>query len=95
MRPPPRADPHQGGDQGKEAEADFDFTTQETIETIHKAKGNSKIPFSVFKVTGVARFELLSKVNDNLTLTTEEQTEFEKVKAKEIKVNEDGVEEEV
>ncbi len=68
--------------EGKEAEADFDFTTQETIETIHKAKGNSKIPFSVFKVTGVARFELLSKVNDNLTLTTEEQTEFEKVKAR-------------
>ena len=68
--------------EGKEAEADFDFTTQETIETIHKAKGNSKIPFCVFKVTGVARFELLSKVNDNLTLTTEEQTEFEKVKAR-------------
>lgn len=66
--------------EGKEAEEDFDFTTKETLETIEKAKGNKKIPFCVFKVTGLARFALLEKVNNNQTLTDEESVEFVKVR---------------
>jgi proline dehydrogenase len=68
--------------EGKEAEEDFEYTCKETIETIHKAKNNPKIPFCVFKVTGVARFALLEKVNSNGTLTTEEATEYQKVIAR-------------
>jgi proline dehydrogenase len=49
---------------GREAEEDFEHTTKETIETIAKAQNNPKIPFSVFKVTGSARLDLLNKVND-------------------------------
>lgn len=66
--------------EGKEAEEDFDYTCKETIETIYKAKNNPKIPFCVFKVTGVARFALLEKVNNNEDLNTQEQAEYDKVK---------------
>jgi len=68
--------------EGKEAEADFDYTCKETIDTINKAKNNAKIPFCVFKVTGVARFALLEKVNKNETLTELENAEFIKVVAR-------------
>ena len=68
--------------EGKEAESDFENTCNETIDTIHKAKGNSKIPFCVFKVTGLARLALLEKINSNITLTENEIIEFEKVKAR-------------
>ena len=44
-----------------ESEKDFDACLKETIETIHKAKHNEHIPFCVFKVTGLARFDLLIK----------------------------------
>ncbi len=68
--------------EGKEAESDFENTCNETIDTIHKAKGNSKIPFCVFKVTGLARLALLEKINSNINLTENETLEFEKVKAR-------------
>jgi proline dehydrogenase len=65
--------------EGKEAEEDFDYTCKETIDTIYKAKNNPKIPFCVFKVTGVARFALLEKINKNILLNVDEQAEFDKV----------------
>ena len=66
--------------EGKENEKDFDACCAETIETIHKAKNDKYIPFCVFKVTGMARFELLEKVSANKTLSDSELKEFEKVK---------------
>lgn len=66
--------------EGKEAEEDFEHTTMETIETIAKAQNNPKIPFSVFKVTGLARMDLLNKVNDGKTLSSDENDEFARVK---------------
>lgn len=66
--------------EGKEAEEEFEHTTQETLETIIKAKGNEQIPFCVFKVTGLARFDLLAKVNSREQLNSEEQAEFDRIK---------------
>lgn len=66
--------------EGKESEADFDACCKETIETIHKAKNDQHIPFSVFKVTGLARFALLEKVSAREKLTDAESKEYEKVK---------------
>lgn len=66
--------------EGKESEADFDNCLRETVETIHKAKGDDNIPFCVFKVTGLARFELLQKVSAATALTEPEQKEWERVK---------------
>lgn len=65
--------------EGKETEQDFDACTAETIATVAKAKSDTHIPFCVFKVTGLARFDLLQKVSANEQLTTQEQQEFERV----------------
>jgi proline dehydrogenase len=65
--------------EGKETEKDFDACKTETIETVEKAKKDAHIPFCVFKVTGLARFELLEKVSAKETLTPEEQKEFGRV----------------
>lgn len=66
--------------EGKESEPDFDACCKETLETIHKAKNDVHIPFCVFKVTGLARFNLLQKVSSKTVLTSDEQKEFDKVK---------------
>jgi len=66
--------------EGKENDVDFDNCCQEIIKTIHKAKNNDRIPFCVFKVTGLAKFDLLEKVSASSKLTNEEMTEYEKVK---------------
>jgi proline dehydrogenase len=68
--------------EGKEEEAEFEHTTHETIATIIKAENNPQIPFCVFKVTGLARFDLLTKVNTKEPLTPAEQIEFDKVKGR-------------
>ena len=66
--------------EGKESESDFDACCKETIETIHKAKKDKHSPFSVFKVTGLARFALLEKVSANEKLSEAETMEYDKVK---------------
>ncbi len=76
--------------EGKESEADFDACCKETIETIHKAKNDKHIPFSVFKVTGLARFALLEKVSANETLTDAEAKEYEKVKQRVYQISKEA-----
>ena len=66
--------------EGQESEANFDIVMQETIATIERAAGDDKIPFSVFKITGVGRFTLLEKVNSKQTLSENEKKEYEIVK---------------
>lgn len=66
--------------EGKTTQADFEATANEIIATIHKGKGNPHIPFSVFKVTGIARFGILEKCNNpKVELTIEEKKEFHSV----------------
>ena len=66
--------------EGEESETEFDNTAQETINTIDKAKGNPAIPFSVFKVTGLAPFDLLEKVQAGEKLSEEEAAAWERVR---------------
>lgn len=68
--------------EGKESEKDFDANVIETIATIQKARTTKLIPFSVFKVTGFARFALLEKINENKELNSSEREEFERVKTR-------------
>lgn len=63
--------------EGKESDENFEHTAQEIMATILKAKGKKEIPFSVFKVTGIAKFSVLEKVNANEKLTEEEQKLFD------------------
>ncbi|MDQ3047475.1 MAG: proline dehydrogenase family protein [Bacteroidota bacterium] len=65
--------------EGKESEKDFDACATETIATIHQAKRSKHIPFCVFKVTGLARFDLLEKVSLKSSLDPEETKEFGRV----------------
>ncbi len=66
--------------EGESTEHAFDTTAEEIIATINRAKGSKEIPFSVFKVTGVARFGLLEKLDAKSSLTFEEKKEYERVK---------------
>ena len=66
--------------EGENSENAFISTKEEIIRTINKAKGNKSIPFSVFKITGVAEFTLLQKVQDKKVLSTSEEKEFEAAK---------------
>ncbi|MGV6860462.1 MAG: proline dehydrogenase family protein [Putridiphycobacter sp.] len=66
--------------EGKTSNEDLDHTKDEIIATIKKAKANNHIPFSVFKPTGVARFELLERTNDvDAKLSEEVKEEFAQV----------------
>jgi len=65
--------------EGKESEADFENTKAEIMLTIQEAARNKSIPFSVFKVTGIARFALLEKINASDQLSEAEKLEWERV----------------
>lgn len=66
--------------EGEKTEAGFEETTVQILKTLDKAHTFGHIPFSVFKVTGLASFDLLQKVNRNEPLTQEEQEAFRRVK---------------
>ncbi len=72
--------------EGKESETDFEACCKETIETIHRAKGDKHIPFCVFKVTGLARFDLLVKVSAKENLSAQEKNEWERVRERVSKI---------
>ncbi|MDA9554931.1 proline dehydrogenase family protein [Pelobium sp.] len=66
--------------EGEEEEVVFEQTAQEIINTIKKAiEMPQAIPFCVFKITGVARFNLLQKINAKEELTDTERVEWNKV----------------
>lgn len=50
--------------EGKLDKEDFTDTVNELISTIIRANGEHAIPFAVFKITGLANFNLLKRVND-------------------------------
>ena len=66
--------------EGEKTEEVFDYTTKEVIRTIEKSGGNKDIPFAVFKLTGIASFDLLAKVQAKEKLNPSEEKQFERVK---------------
>lgn len=76
--------------EGKEEESEFDHSCEEIISTIRRAKGDKDIPFSVFKVTGLGRYDLLEKVSSGSTLSAEESAEFSRVKQRVNRICEEG-----
>lgn len=64
--------------EGKTSDEDFDKTVDIIISTIERAKNDPNIPFAVFKVTGIARFDLLEKAsNKNHKFTENERKEIQ------------------
>lgn len=68
--------------EGKSAETVFDSTKCEIIRTVTRAREDDNVPFAVFKVTGVARFEILEKINDGKELLKGEAAEWDRAKAR-------------
>ena len=64
--------------EGEGSEKSFDHTRDELLRTIDMAAGNPNIPFSVFKVTGVADSALLEKVQAGQPLTVLEKQAYER-----------------
>ena len=58
--------------EGEESEELFEATCREIIRTIEYANKNKNVPFSAFKITGIASLDLLTKVCSNVPLTPDE-----------------------
>jgi proline dehydrogenase len=65
--------------EGKETDAQFDATMEKIIELTRFAKNKDAMPFSVFKPTGLGRFELWRKKSENVQLTATEEAEWQRV----------------
>lgn len=63
--------------EGESTEANFNTTCDEILRTIKRAQKDQCIPFSVFKISGLGRFELLEKINKKEELDRYENKEFE------------------
>jgi len=66
--------------EGKESEADFDYTMKITLDTNIYATKNSDVPFSVFKPSGLGRVDLYEKVSLKKELTDAENEEWKNVR---------------
>jgi proline dehydrogenase len=55
--------------EGKTKEEDFEQTTQIIIQTIEKSATDKRIPFAVFKITGIAQHHLLELVSEQIRAT--------------------------
>ena len=67
------------GAEAKETETDFNYTMNENIRAIEFASRSEHIPVVSTKVTGLARFGLLERIQSAQTLTREELSEYRNV----------------
>lgn len=68
--------------EGESTEAGFESTKSEILKIIRESAGAEHIPFTVFKMTGVASIELLKKVQSGRTLLPLEQEAFERIRSR-------------
>lgn len=68
--------------EGKEEEAQFDKTVEKVIELTHFAKEKDAMPFSVFKPTGLGRFEIWQLKSEGCELTPDQQAEWDRIVAR-------------
>ncbi|RZK48643.1 MAG: proline dehydrogenase [Pedobacter sp.] len=72
--------------EGEEEESVFDATCEEIIRTIERADGDPRIPITVFKITGIGKFDLLAKLDAKQPLNTAEQEAYNRVHARCLKI---------
>ncbi|WP_421828384.1 proline dehydrogenase family protein [Larkinella sp.] len=90
------------GAEGKETEADFDRTKEEFIRVVRFAATRPNVPLMGIKITGLARFALLEKLNPLVRLTDQtveintglltpsEKQEWERVVSRTVEICETG-----
>ena len=67
--------------EGKEDDEGFEQTTKEIIGTIYRAGQDTNIPFSVFKMTGIAPTSVLEKANQGIEhLNGKDLDEYDKIR---------------
>ena len=62
--------------EGKKTKKDFKNALDETLQVIKESENNKKIPFIVFKVTGLIQLDILKKLNNHKKLNNTEQDNF-------------------
>jgi proline dehydrogenase len=72
--------------EGKDNEADFEKCYHETMACIDRAARSKHIPFSVFKVTGLAPFAILEKVSAGENLTGEEEKTWQRARSRVLRI---------
>ncbi|MBM3185676.1 MAG: proline dehydrogenase family protein [Bacteroidetes bacterium] len=65
--------------EGKTSDEDFDQTADIIIKTLDRGKSDKNIPFGVFKVTGIGRFDLLEKASNK-------EYQFSEAEKKEVEI---------
>lgn len=65
--------------EGKEGNEQFDATLKKILELTDFSETKKAMPFSVFKPTGLGRFELYQKITENIELSEDEIAEWEQV----------------
>jgi proline dehydrogenase len=65
--------------EGRSTEADFDATKDEIIRTVERAKDDPNVPFSVFKVTGIAPLGTLERLSAKKKLDAKSQAKAERI----------------
>ncbi len=68
--------------EGKEEEAEFEYTRRQIMDTIDKAAREKRIPYAVFKPTGLAGFYLLEKVQSGQPLSDREEEALAKARSR-------------
>ena len=68
--------------EGKESINDFNRTLAQTLASIEKVSISDNIPFSVFKPTGLCKFSILEKINNNTPLSADEEIEKKEYEAR-------------
>jgi proline dehydrogenase len=68
--------------EGQETEASFDANRNEILRTIELAGKNPSLPFCVFKMTGIARFELMAKLSSGQKPSEAENAEWNRALAR-------------
>lgn len=76
--------------EGKDTEADHDRVLREVMLTIHNAADDRRIPFAVFKCTGLVRFGLLLRLSAGDPLTQEEKTEWGRARGRVVRLCEEA-----
>jgi len=68
--------------EGKEDEVYFDATLNKILHILNFVKEKEAIPFAVFKPSGFGRSKLFQKLSEGITLSIEEQKEWERVEVR-------------
>ena len=68
--------------EGRSSEDDFDKTKDEILRTVARAKDDAAIPFSLFKVTGVAPLGTLQRLSGKKKLDAKSQSKCERINAR-------------